>query len=316
MIVFGVLVLSLLGGELFARYGLELGDPVLMQSHAAIEYLPKPDQDVRIYGSRHRINAYGMRSEDPPQNAQAVRVLVLGDSVIYGGRRTDHSALSTTITQAKLRESFDQDVWVGNASAGSWGPGNWLAYVEAFGTFEADVAIVVLSPHDIGDTPRFDPTWAATQTTQPPFSALGVAMQEVWSRVRSRLGSKAAAKNPNDLNQPGIPIPEPDEPHRITAEQDLTALLGIFAKQKIPAAVLYFPEADADGRHDSVRGRFKEIAEANGAKFIDLRERLLNEDPATNPAYRDRMHPSHEGQRRIADAMVEAVKALIATKPQ
>jgi len=39
-------------------------------------------------------------------------------------------------------------VVVGNASAKSWGPPNELAYLQHFGTLDADVVILELSSHD------------------------------------------------------------------------------------------------------------------------------------------------------------------------
>ncbi|MEM8782810.1 MAG: SGNH/GDSL hydrolase family protein [Planctomycetota bacterium] len=305
-----LLIAGLIMGEWVARFGLELGDPVLMQSHPSIEYLPQPNQDVRVAGTRHRINAFGMRSDDPPPADQrALRVLVLGDSVINGGRRTDHAELATTLAQAALSEQLGGPVWVGNASAGSWGPGNWLAYVDTFGTFDADIAVLVVSPHDLGDTPQFLASTAESLTTRKPWTALGEALGIGWERLRDRLGG-ASTPNVADLNQPGLPVPSPDDPRRLTAEADLRSLLEQLWEAGISVAMLYFPEADADGRHDEVRSRFQTITETHGGVFVDMRERFLSDNPSNNPAYRDRMHPSLAGQRLLADAMVESIVYL------
>lgn len=317
--VFGVAavmgVLVLIGGELVARFALQLGDPVLMQTHPTIEYLAQPDQDVFVYGSRHRINSFGMRSDDPPTDPEAFRILVLGDSVINGGRRTHHDNLGTTLAQSQLRETLGRPAWVGNASAGSWGPGNWRAYVQTFGTFDADAVIVVVSPHDIGDTPTFSERFAANLTTERPISALGVAIREAGARFASRFSDEPAA-NPNDLNQPGLPIPNLDEPRRINAERDLAALFALIAEQNKPAAMLYFPEADSAQRHDAVRQRLREITEQANAVFVDLGPKLKTQNAKTKPAYRDRMHPSAHGQRILAEAMTQATLELIEPKPK
>jgi len=63
--------------------------------------------------------------------------------------------LATEILQRELRKRSDRPVAVANVSAGSWGPGNLLAYVEVFGVFDADVVFVVLSSHDATDVPQF-----------------------------------------------------------------------------------------------------------------------------------------------------------------
>ncbi|MEM7577525.1 MAG: SGNH hydrolase domain-containing protein [Planctomycetota bacterium] len=312
-----VVLIMLLGAaaiaaELIAHYVLELGDPVLMQTHPTIEYLAQPNQDARVYGTRHLINHVGMRSDQLPADPATWRLLVLGDSVINGGRLTDHDALATTLAQTALGDALDQPVWVGNASAGSWGPGNWLAYVEEFGTFRADAALIVLSPHDIADVPTFDPANAEQLTTETPWTAAGVALGEVWARVAPQvLRSERQTENPNDLSQPGIAIPRANHPARRASERSLTALLKRFADERIPAAVLYFPEADSDARHAEPRQRLRNISQQASASFIDLSDTFLTDAPFTNPAYRDRMHPSAFGQRLLAEALTEAALRLL-----
>jgi hypothetical protein len=78
-----ILVCLVAAGEWFARVQLGLGNPPLSVAHPTIEYLFKPNQDVRRFDNRVRINAYGMRSEDFPASKpqDEFRVLVFGDSV-------------------------------------------------------------------------------------------------------------------------------------------------------------------------------------------------------------------------------------------
>jgi hypothetical protein len=60
-----------------------------MQADPQIEYLPKPSMHYRRFGNRISYNAYSIRSgpvtlhkTDPAE----LRVLVIGDSVVNGGR--------------------------------------------------------------------------------------------------------------------------------------------------------------------------------------------------------------------------------------
>jgi hypothetical protein len=101
-----------------------------------------------------------MRADDfPPHKAspQELRVLVVGDSVIYGGVRIDQRLIDTEILKRNLQRQYHRPVVVGNASAKSWGPPNELAYLKRFGTFDADVVILELSSHDYADAPSFIP---------------------------------------------------------------------------------------------------------------------------------------------------------------
>lgn len=47
-----------------------------------------------------------------------------------------------------------------------------LAYVEAFGFFDADMTVVVLSSHDADYVPTCEPLDPSTHPTAPPISAL------------------------------------------------------------------------------------------------------------------------------------------------
>lgn len=311
---------GLLGAELVAHYVLQLGDPVLMQTHPTIEYLAQPSQDVMVFGVRHRINAFGMRSDEPPAiveraDTPTLRVLVLGDSVINGGRRTNHNDLSTTNAQSILAERTGRPTWVGNASAGSWGPGNWLAYVDQYGTFNADAVAIVLAPHDISDTPTFNPEFAASLPTRRPSSAGIVAFTEAWSRYAPAvLRSDGNKPDPSDLSQPGPAVRAPDDPARIAGERDIATLLQRLSDAGVPTAMLYFPEADTDERHAGIEQRYRDLCDEADARFVDLSDVFLTDDPKTNPAYQDRMHPSAHGRDLLADAIAEAVLGLIADR--
>jgi len=146
--------------ELFARYSLGLGDPPLIMTHPTIEYLYKPDQNVLRFNNQIIINEYGMRSDSitlTKKDSEEIRIVVFGDSVLNGGSLTDHHELATSLLQAKLNAISNRQVKVLNVSAGSWGPGNWLAYVNEYGFFDADIVVLIMSNHDIGDNPDFGP---------------------------------------------------------------------------------------------------------------------------------------------------------------
>jgi hypothetical protein len=101
-----------------------------------------------------------MRSDDfPPRKSSPneFRVLVVGDSIIYGGVRIDQSDIDTEILKRDLQQQLGRPVVVGNASAKSWGPPNELAYLQRFGTLDADVVVLELSSHDYADAPTFVP---------------------------------------------------------------------------------------------------------------------------------------------------------------
>jgi len=179
------IVSVLVGVELFARFGLGLGTPPLSVTHPQIEYLFKPNQDVNRFGNRILVNAYGMRTPDFPmhkQNPAERRIMVFGDSVLNGGAQTDHEALATSILARDLSRAWQALVVVGNISAGSWGPGNWLAYAREYGWLDADAVVLVMSSHDTADNPTFAPLNPNTHPTVRPWTAVGEGLTRYLPR--------------------------------------------------------------------------------------------------------------------------------------
>jgi len=162
---FLLLAVAGLAGEWVARSILGLGTPPLSIAHPRIEYMFKPDQDVLRFRHRVLINHYGMRSEPftARRGKNEFRAMVFGDSVVFGGAQIDQADLATTLVQKKLAVEMGKDIVVGNISAGGWGACHWLAYVQEYGFFAADVVILVISSHDYAKL---------AQPTEPPVSAL------------------------------------------------------------------------------------------------------------------------------------------------
>jgi hypothetical protein len=159
------LVVSLVAGifvlaELFCRFVIGLGTPPLYQVDAKMEYLLQPSKTYYRFHHRFAVNRYGMRADDFPARKSSpneLRVLVVGDSIVYGGVLLDQKEIDTEILKRDLQKEFGRPVVVGNASAKGWGPPNELAYLKRYGTLDADVVILELSSHDYADAPTFIP---------------------------------------------------------------------------------------------------------------------------------------------------------------
>src|SRR5580698_3164683 len=172
-----VIFLALISTELVCRYAIGLGDPPLYIADSKIEYLLQPSKTYYRFHKRFAVNQYSMRSDDfrpRKSDTNEFRVLVIGDSVIYGGVRIDQGDIDTEILKRNLQKDLGRPVVVGNASAKSWGPPNELAYLQRFGTLQADVVILELSSHDYADAPTFAPVVgvSAAYPGKKPSSAL------------------------------------------------------------------------------------------------------------------------------------------------
>jgi hypothetical protein len=169
------------------RFGLGLGNPVLITPDAACSYILKPDQDVRRFFARTHTNHYGMRSDEIPsvKKAGVLRLMFVGDSITYGTSRVDQDKLFTELIHRDLPAIVHRPVEVLNASAGAWAPDNELSYIRSRGIFQSDIVLLVLNDGDLTQ-PRN--TIAAVGDDLPqkrPATAIG----ELIARyIRPRIG--------------------------------------------------------------------------------------------------------------------------------
>jgi hypothetical protein len=143
------------GSELILR-SMGFGNPVLYRVDPRIGYYPAPNQDVHRYGGRIHINAFGMRSRDitAAKPVGTFRILLLGDSTLYGGSYLDQSQIYASQLESLLNQDAGElpgaprRVEVLCMGVNAWGPQHELAYVKEFGLFHADLVMVMGPPTD------------------------------------------------------------------------------------------------------------------------------------------------------------------------
>ena len=194
ILVAAILVICFTGAEMYARFVLGLGTPVLSVADATIDYYFKPGQDLRRFGNHVVYNNRSMRTnydiEEGPRNCKR-RVVVCGDSIVNGGTLTDQEDVATTIVQGHYSTN---DLQILNVSAGSWGPANLVKYFEKFGIFDATDLIVEVSSHDLWED---DPSLSKGACVgndvsfpgeRPLFAVQELIARYVMPRIRARLG--------------------------------------------------------------------------------------------------------------------------------
>jgi GDSL-like Lipase/Acylhydrolase family len=304
----------LIAGELWARFGLGLGDPPLSQAHPTIEYYFRPNQQVHRFGNLFQTNRYGMRSEDfPPRKADPaeLRVLIYGDSVVNGGNLTDQSHLATTLLRDALARELRRPVIVGNVSAGSWGPPNELAYLRQFGFLDADVIVLVLSSHDYNDAPTFDPLNPLTHPTEKPFSALWEGVTRYLPRYFTRTGINESGALPDSsavANERDIEV-------SLAAEREF--LNSAQAHDVKVLVVQHLTETELKSQQPLPGfAQIRQIAQEVAAPVIDdaavLRERLQS---GNNP-YRDDIHINDAGQKALEELLLREITSRFLTQRQ
>ena len=294
----GFLVSTLVIAEAVARYALGLGDPPLSITHPTIEYMYKPDQDVMRFGKRFIINHYGMRSENFPAKKvdKETRLMVFGDSVLNGGNLTDHSDLATTLLENRLSDGHKKNIRVGNISAGSWGPGNWLAYVKEYGLFDADIIILIISSHDVGDNPTFVPLDADTHPQIKPASAFLEGLTRYLPRYLPQFGK--ATETPV--------ISQIDEAKAmVQGLTDLKSFLRLALAQTPQVLVVQWPEQSelSSGKYQTGYLEIKQVAEEMGVQVISMAPSALKNMKDGGQPYRDNIHPNNLGQKIIAETL-------------
>ena len=172
IIVYSTLFLAILiiAVELILRISFGLGNPPLIKTHDKIEYLNLPDSSYVRFGNIISYNEHGMRRAPipiEPASDATCRIFVLGDSIVHGGATVDQSDIFTS----RLADQLGSTYYIGNISAGSWGPSNIRSFLEEFGNFDADLFILVTSTHDLTDLPDFRQCYGDNQPIASPTSA-------------------------------------------------------------------------------------------------------------------------------------------------
>lgn len=299
--IFALCLVVLVSGEIAARFYLGLGTPPLSIAHPKIEYMFKPDQNVSRFGNNIIINHYGMRSIyfSEKKADDEFRVMVFGDSVINGGNLTDHQDLATTKLQNLLNQN--NRVTVGNISAGSWGPGNWLAYADVYGFFDADVVVLVISSHDYIDNPTFESLNKNTHPTQKPFSALTEGIVRYLPRYLPKFKSDETINESDhfDNDIEGKMIKKGLEDLKIFLQLAKNSSSYVFVVQTLEKIEIE-TKTPKDGYY-----KIKSLCESLGITTISL-EKYIKEaiESGRNP-YHDNTHPNEIGQELISKAIYD-----------
>lgn len=290
------LLALVVGAELLLRmFG--FGDPVLYRSDAAVGYLPAPNQDVSRTGNAVHINEFGMRSPnvsaDKPEGA--LRILMIGDSTLYGGSYIDQDELYATRLGATLAERTGGAApEVLCAGVNGWGPFHKLGYIEKYGAFGADIAIICLPYGDI-----YRP-WSGLEgkpylpDTSPPSLALEeVAYHLLWRIQASAIGGQS------------------DSDREYNAKRGIAAYVALGQELRRAGCEVFFeilPSRTA-GTTDTIpedeRRRVAELTLAlEGAGFpVAFRARAFRDVEADGPIYHDEVHLHSEGHRLYAELL-------------
>ncbi len=258
---------------------------------AAGEYHP--------FGRRVAINRLSMRSpEVSPSRSdpRELRLLVLGDSVVNGGSHVDQAEIATELLAGRLRALCNRPVFVGNASAGGWGPANILGWIRRFGLLDSDVVVVVLSSHDYFDVPSFH--WSPIDLPSSPPTSLAVFAA---ARAASGLYTRASAAW-RRATGPDVSRPRPD------AAADLDALFETIREGvRNGRVVQHWTRSELEGRGSPRHEEIRALAEADGLPVADFGPALAREVESGVSVFLDDIHLTRQGQAALAGFLFESL---------
>lgn len=291
--------------EFTLRFAFGFCDALLYQSSDNYEYIAQPNQNRHRFGAHIHYNSYSQRNEEP--DSIRVKILGLGDSVIFGGTWMDQDSLATTLF------SNETGMQMLNISAGSWGPDNCAAYLKEKGTFGTKAMILVCSSHDAYDVMSFTPVVGVYPTypeRQYRLAIVELMDRYLMPRVRSfflkqkqRLDPDAAVVN--KMSQKFV------AKKSLLFNPGFDQLKNMADSLHIPFGVYLHAETGElmQGSYNEMGYEIMEWAEKNGVPLMKGMDRGENES-----MYKDMIHLNGKGQKHLAASLKVMVTELLLSK--
>lgn len=297
------MLLAFVVGELVLRYVFGFCDALLYRQSDKYEYIAQPNQDRHRFGAYIHYNSFSQRNGEP--DSTKLRVLGLGDSVLFGGTWMDQDSLASTLF------SDETGTQMLNISSGSWGPDNCAAYLKEKGTFGASAMILVCSSHDAYDVMTYVPVVGVVPTY--PDRQYKLAWTELIDRylvprIRMMFGKTEVKLDPDEQVVKNSEFKNTVRQKSSSFNNGFVQLLDISQKKNIPMAIYLHAENDeiSAGRYNEMGQKIIEWAAEHDVCLIEGLKAGETED-----MYHDKIHFNEAGQRFLATQMVELYKECL-----
>ncbi|MDJ0508907.1 MAG: SGNH/GDSL hydrolase family protein [Crocosphaera sp.] len=309
LICLGVIFGSLLLIEGGLRLFFGLGQRPIYIADAEIGYLLAPNQNIRRLGKSTIINQYSMRTQEikpsPPENT--MRVFLIGDSIANGAWWTDQNETISALMQQQIEEKSSQTIEVLNASANSWGPRNQLAYLQQFGTFDAQIIILLMNTDDFF---AIKPTGLAVgkdknYPDKQPSSAIGEILEKFFERPQPIPGIGKVYGEKGD--RVGFNL-EAIEKMKAIANQNNSQFMIVLTPLKREV------DNNPKNHEERARQRLQELIDNNDLPFINFLT-LFQAQEKSDDLYRDHIHLSPLGNQIVSEQISQLLLELGVMEP-
>lgn len=283
--------------ELILRFAFGFCDALLYRESDKYEYIAQPNQDRHRFGAYIHYNSYSQRNGEP--DSTKVRVLGLGDSVIFGGTWMDQDSLASTL----FSEATGTQML--NISAGSWGPDNCAAYLKEKGTFGASAMILVCSSHDAFDVMTHVPVVGVVPTypdRQYKLAWAELIDRYIVPRIRMMFWRTKVKLDPDEQVVKNIEFKNTVRQKSALFDKGFDQLLEIAREKNIPMAIYLHAEQDEikAGSYNEMGRMIIKWAEAHGVRLVEGLKAGEKEN-----MYHDKIHFNEAGQRFMATQLVK-----------
>ncbi len=269
---------------------------VLYECDSEAGYRLKPNQTVRIMGNDVRINDWGVRDPRPldARSGDMRRVLVLGDSVTWGGPRIRQEELFTSILEQRLGGAE-----VINAGINGYSVAQMAAlYSTRLRGLAPDVLLAYAIPRDFERAPR---VCLARDSVVFPMKTPWFAMETAWGLFRLQAGKR--------LGWAWLEGPPPAEsadgtaPGRECIPLNIQSLAELYAQLdgQVDFHVVLAPPAP--GEDSSLRNEVIAALHEAEIPFIDLAD-SMQLGPEN---YVDGVHLNAQGHLAVGEALAAAL---------
>ncbi len=293
--------------ELFLRFGLGLGSPLLYMRDEAAGYLPAPNQSLFRFFSHVEIDGHSMRSDGAPAGAR-LRVLFVGDSVTFGTTYVDQRDIFASLVEHSERAGCGQVITM-VAAAGGWSVHNELGWLRSRGTDGADVVALVINTADLDQE-------FAELPNEPDFPTEGYAFasSEFIARYLPRIVARLTpATQTTAAAPPNTAITTP-RPEASAAVLDAIREARRIAEQAGARFILiYSPSVHAGfERYRVAVQRFREFVHEEQIDLVDMTDPFAVR--GNDAIYFDGIHLRPTAHLLIADSVASMLERIGACK--